>query len=359
MNGNAAIRNNKPFAKKGMLLFALVPLLLLALMCFGNVEQASAATYANKPVDQALNWCKSQAKAGKSIEVNDSYNKYQCVDFVMAYYRELGARYYTGNAKDYASASAACPNGWKRIAGAKPQKGDILIYKGNSANPAGHVAIYESDYVTYHQNYNSVKKVQRVTGIKYNGFSNAYWGVIRPLWPTVNVAKCSAGIPSQTYTGKDITPGFTLRYNNATLKQGADYSVKYANCKNTGLATVTIYGKGKCYGSKSINFKIVPQKMGKPSLKATKSSVTVTWKKAGGNVNAYTVKYAEVTSKGMSTWKTVNLKNSGNRTSYTITGLKKNTTYEVMVKARTYINNGSDIADGSWSSSVRIKTPTR
>lgn len=355
MKANAAIPEST-IPKSRPLILALVPLVMLALLCFCNVGQASAATYANQPVDSAIKWCKAQV--GKSIETNDNrYEcRHQCVDFVMAYYKALGAGYYTGNAKDYATASAACPSGWKRIANAKPQKGDILVYKGNKANPYGHVAVYESDYVTYHQNYKDVRKVQKVTNVKYNGFSNAYWGVIRPLWPTKNMSKTSTSIGSYTYTGKDIKPGLTLKYGNATMKLNADYTVKYTNCKNTGVATVTVTGKGAYYGSKNFTYRIYPQKMGKPSLKATKSAVTVSWTRPGGNVNAYCVKYAEVTSKGMSTWKNVNLKNSGSKTGYTIGGLKKNTTYEVKVKARTYINNGSDVLDGPWSSSVRIKT---
>ena len=354
MNGNMTTRESSAIMKTKALIFALIPLLALTLLCFGNTEQAHAATYANKPANSAISWCKSQV--GKSIEVNDASWKYQCVDFVMGYYKALGVSCYTGNAKNYATASAACPSGWKRIAGAKPQKGDILVYKANGSNPYGHVAVYESDYVTYHQNFNNVKKVQRITNIKYNGFSNAYWGVIRPLWPTKDVAKLTIKVPNYTYTGKDIKPGLTLKYNGAAMKQGTDYTVKYSNCKNTGVATITVSGKGQYYGSKKANFKILPQKMGKPSLKATKNSISLTWKKAGGNVNAYTVKYAEVMKKGTSAWKTVNLKNSGNRTSYTISGLKKNTAYKVMVKARTYINNGSDIADGPWSDAAQVKT---
>lgn len=37
--------------------------------------------------------------------------------------------------------------------GGTPQKGDILVFSGNSNNPYGHVAIYESEYSTYHQNF--------------------------------------------------------------------------------------------------------------------------------------------------------------------------------------------------------------
>ena len=60
------------------------------------------------------------------------------------------------------------------------QKGDILVYSGNGENPYGHVAIYESDYSTWHQNFASQRKVVHVTNIRYNGFTNPYWGVIRP-----------------------------------------------------------------------------------------------------------------------------------------------------------------------------------
>ena len=72
------------------------------------------------------------------------------------------------------------PAGWTRIQNAQPQKGDILVYSGNGANPYGHVAIYESDYSTWHQNYAYQRKVVHVTNVRYNGFDNPYWGVIRP-----------------------------------------------------------------------------------------------------------------------------------------------------------------------------------
>ena len=72
------------------------------------------------------------------------------------------------------------PAGWQRLQNAQPQKGDILVYSGNGANPYGHVAIYESDYSTWHQNYAYQRKVVHVTNVRYNGFDNPYWGVIRP-----------------------------------------------------------------------------------------------------------------------------------------------------------------------------------
>ena len=72
------------------------------------------------------------------------------------------------------------PAGWTRIPNAQPKKGDILVYGSSSDNKYGHVAIYESDYSTWHQNYAYQRKVVNVTNVKYNRFTNPYLGVIRP-----------------------------------------------------------------------------------------------------------------------------------------------------------------------------------
>ena len=70
--------------------------------------------------------------------------------------------------------------GWALGILVQPQKGDILVYGSSSDNKYGHVAIYESDYSTWHQNYAYQRKVVNVTNVKYNGFTNPYLGVIRP-----------------------------------------------------------------------------------------------------------------------------------------------------------------------------------
>lgn len=125
--------------------------------------------------DEAISWVQSQV--GKAIDYDGVYGA-QCVDLIKAYYHYLGVSPVGGNGCDYAT--NALPAGWTRIQGAVPQKGDILVYSANSSNPYGHVAIFESTTVTYHQNFNAQQYVQKVTGIAYNGFGNSYWGVIRP-----------------------------------------------------------------------------------------------------------------------------------------------------------------------------------
>ena len=97
---------------------------------------------------------------------------------IKAYYSYLGQTSPGGNGVDYSWNQL--PAGWQRLQNAQPQKGDILVYSGNAANKYGHVAIYESDYSTWHQNYANQRKVVHVTNVRYNGFANPYWGVIRP-----------------------------------------------------------------------------------------------------------------------------------------------------------------------------------
>ena len=130
----------------------------------------------NRSQSDAINWVKSQQ--GKYIDADGVYGA-QCVDLILAYYDYLGVSRSSGNGADYAWNTL--PAGWQRIAGATPQPGDILVYGSSSSNVYGHVAIFESAYSTYHQNFNGHSYVERITYL-YTSFSNPYWGVIRPNW---------------------------------------------------------------------------------------------------------------------------------------------------------------------------------
>ena len=74
-----------------------------------------------------------------------------------------------------------------------------MVYSGNNANPYGHVAIYESDYSTWHQNFDSQRKVVNVTNIRYNRFDNPYWGVIRPDFSSATPTPSYADIGTNVY----------------------------------------------------------------------------------------------------------------------------------------------------------------
>ena len=162
---------DKKFIFKKIAPFASAAVIVMPVIL--GAGQVFAAT-GGKTADQAITWVKS--KVGTGIDYDKVYGN-QCVDLIKAYYSYLGQSAQRGNGCDYAKNTL--PSGWKRIKGGTPQKGDVLVYTGGYGG-YGHVAIYESDYSTYHQNFNSHSYVERVT-IKYNGrMGVTYWGVIRP-----------------------------------------------------------------------------------------------------------------------------------------------------------------------------------
>ena len=145
-------------------------LILAVIMVACLLPTAAFASTNGKTADDAINWVRSLN--GQPVGSGE------CVALIKAYYSYLGQTSPGGNGADYSWNQL--PAGWQRLQNAQPQKGDILVYSGNNANPYGHVAIYESDYSTWHQNFDSQRKVVNVTNIRYNRFDNPYWGVIRP-----------------------------------------------------------------------------------------------------------------------------------------------------------------------------------
>ena len=146
-------------------------LVLAVILIVGLLPTAAFASTNGKTADDAINWIRSLN--GQTVGSGE------CVALIVAYYSYLGQTSPGGNGADY-SWKEPLPAGWQRLQNVQPQKGDILVYSGNGANPAGHVAIYESDYSTWHQNFGSARHVTHVTQYKYNEFKNPYWGVIRP-----------------------------------------------------------------------------------------------------------------------------------------------------------------------------------
>ncbi len=145
-------------------------LVLAVILIVGLLSTAAFASTNGKTADDAINWVRSLN--GQPVGSGE------CVALIKAYYSYLGQTSPGGNGVDYWYNDL--PAGWTRIPNAQPQKGDILVYGSSSDNKYGHVAIYESDYSTWHQNYAYQRKVVNVTNVKYNGFTNPYLGVIRP-----------------------------------------------------------------------------------------------------------------------------------------------------------------------------------
>ena len=145
-------------------------LVLAVILIVGLLPTAAFASTNGKTADDAINWVRSLN--GQPVGSGE------CVALIKAYYSYLGQTSPGGNGVDYWYNDL--PAGWTRIPNAQPKKGDILVYGSSSDNKYGHVAIYESDYSTWHQNYAYQRKVVNVTNVKYNRFTNPYLGVIRP-----------------------------------------------------------------------------------------------------------------------------------------------------------------------------------
>ena len=164
-------------------------LILAVIMVACLLPTAAFASTNGKTADDAINWVRSLN--GQTVGSGE------CVALIKDYYSYLGQTSPGGNGADYSWNQL--PAGWTRIQNAQPQKGDILVYSGNAANKYGHVAIYESDYSTWHQNFASQRKVVNVTNIRYNGFDNPYWGVIRPDFSSATPTPSYADIGTNVY----------------------------------------------------------------------------------------------------------------------------------------------------------------
>ncbi|MCR4711626.1 MAG: leucine-rich repeat protein [Clostridia bacterium] len=133
------------------------------------------------------------------------------------------------------------------------------------------------------------------------------------------------GLADKTYTGAAITQKLKLTATvdgvTETLKQGTDYTVKYAANTAVGQATVTITGKGNYTGSVKKTFKITPVDLAAAASKTTVSGVQASYpytgaaqkpaptvKATAGNKartlkagTDYTVKYTANTAVGQAT----------------------------------------------------------
>lgn len=121
-------------------------------------------------------------------------------------------------------------------------------------------------------------------------------------------------VPSATYNGKAQKPAVTVKYNNYKFKNGTDYTLSYKNNTKIGTATVTVKGKGKLSGTKSVTFKINAKPI-KNAVITYNNSLTYN----GSTLSpAVTVKYGNATLKKNTDY-TVAFSNNVNAGTGTIT----------------------------------------
>lgn len=69
-----------------------------------------------------------------------------------------------------------------------------------------------------------------------------------------------SSVAEQEYTGDEIKPGFDVTYNGMFLTEGTDYRVSYSENIELGQATIILEFRRNYYGTRTINFEIVPRK---------------------------------------------------------------------------------------------------
>ncbi len=213
---------------KRIISFVTSVVVLLGLLTVFPKDCDLEASATSVTADQAIAWV--QSKLGATVGSGE------CVALIKEYYTYLGVTPVNGDAKTYSTDKNKVPSasGWQRLEGATPQKGDILIYTGGY----GHVAIYESDYSTYHQNWSGTY-VQKLTRYYKNSFYTStegvtkyYWGVIRPNFATtsINYATITEGdyyiISNSTGKYLSVPDGVDANKSNVAVETGVVGSSK-------------------------------------------------------------------------------------------------------------------------------------
>ena len=172
-----------------------------------------------------------------------------------------------------------------------------------------------------------------------------------PSYGVTSIEKAKTTIEDQVYTGKALKPTVKVVLNKKTLKKGTDYTVAYSNNKKIGTATVTINGKGKYTGTKSVSFKILPNAVTGLKLTAGKRQMTVSWKKVSG-VTGYQLQYYP---KGNSASVKKVIISSSKTVKKTIKSLKKGRVYYVRIRSYKKVNGSNYYSVWSTKKKVTIK----
>lgn len=157
------------------------------------------------------------------------------------------------------------------------------------------------------------------------------------------------------YTGSNIRASANAMYGDYKLiatsdRNGKDAYKSYSNNKKVGMGTVTFEGRGDFYGSKSIDFPIVPKSVTTISASQIFStSAFIKWDAAAG------AGYYRVYQKTSSGWKKVGVTKD---TSINIRGLKPETEYVFKVASSTDVD-GATFNCLYWSNELTVNTKAK
>ncbi|MGN1444350.1 MAG: fibronectin type III domain-containing protein [Acutalibacteraceae bacterium] len=207
-------------------------------------------------------------------------------------------------------------------------------------------------HIVKRSGHSSTQKVTKATTSK-DGKVVYYCNACKADVKTQTIAKVTSfrlTATQYTYDGKAKTPGVVVKDSKGkTLKNGTDYTVKYASGRtNTGKYAVVITLKGNYSGSKTLYFNIVPGVTGNIAVGQTTSLIKISWEAVPGASGYRVYRYDTNTKKYTPLADT-------KKTSYIINNLKPATVCKIAVKAYKTVGN-----ETLWSeSSKAVATATK
>ncbi|KIR02149.1 hypothetical protein P261_00963 [Lachnospiraceae bacterium TWA4] len=217
----------------------------------------------------------------------------------------------------------------KQISSCSIEKVTNKIYTGKSITPVisiknGTITLKKNtDYtVTYRNNTNVGTATIEIKGKgNYTGTHKINFHIQKEL------AKLTFGkITNVEYTGKAMTPDVQIKDGKTVLKKNTDYTLKYKNNNGVGVASVTVTGKGKYVGTKTISFTIVPAKPANLRINRTDKALTITWNTVHGAKTYQVYEYNTKTKK----YKSVGTVNTNK---FVVKNVKSSTEHTYVVKA--------------------------
>lgn len=151
----------------------------------------------------------------------------------------------------------------------------------------------------------------------------------------ITKGKITTDKKSYTYTGKAVKPKVKVVYNGKTLVKDVDYTITYSDNVQIGKGKFQVKGIGKNIGTYDGTFDLVPAKVTGMTVKTTKNTVSLTWKKVMGSITGYKVYMYDNAKKRYIYVK--NIENS-NTTNYDLTGRKSANIYKMYVVAYKKVN---------------------
>ena len=164
-------------------------------------------------------------------------------------------------------------------------------------------------------------------------------------------------VKTRVYTGKAITPEYTLKDGKKTLKKGVDYTVKFTNNTNVGVATVKFIGKGSYTGTLTKTFKIRPKGTSIKTVTAGTKAFTVNWtpqkmKMKTSFITGYQIQYS--TSKTFESGNKIVNVAKYSTTTKTIKDLAKGKMYYVRIRTYKAVNGVKYYSPWSAAKSIKI-----